>query len=233
MRAIIHEVSSVKRARQYADSGADAGRCIGSGGHPAGAIREAGRAVNLPRGVSEISHNLQYERNKWTYTGEFRPPFADVPSAGQESVWDYPRPPAVITGNRTIVVKKNGRLLASSTQALKVLETASPPTLYIPIQDIRMELIVQIPQASSLCEWKGYARYWCYLEEEQKPVAWDYPQPFSEYSGLCDHVAFYPAHTECYVSGERVRPQSGGFYGGWVTAEVTGPFKGAPNSEQW
>ncbi len=169
----------------------------------------------------------------WKYRGQKRPPFADEPEIGGESVWDYPRPPSVSADSRRVVVILGERLLADSSSALRVLETASPPTFYLPTADVRASELRPI-RGQSVCEWKGVARYWALRQaEDGEAIAWDYPRPPLEYATLLNHVAFYPGRVECYVNDERVRPQPGRFYGGWVTDEIAGPFKGEPGTEHW
>ena len=173
-------------------------------------------------------------RAGWRYTGETRPPFAETPGPGQESVWDYPRPPRIAADPRTIRVVHDGTLVASTTRALRVLETASPPTFYLPENDVRMDLLT--PAAGrSLCEWKGEAAYWTLRigRAVEESLAWSYPQPVPGFEQLRGHLSFYPARIECFVDEERVAPQPGRFYGGWVTSEIVGPFKGAPGSPSW
>lgn len=169
----------------------------------------------------------------WEYRGQHRPPFAETPREGHESVWDYPRPPRVVPDERRVVVKKNDRVLADTVLSLRVLETASPPTFYLPSTDVDLDLLTPAG-GHSVCEWKGAARYWALRDATgEDPVAWDYPRPSQDFAVLADHMAFYPGRVECYVDGERVRPQPGRFYGGWVTDEIAGPFKGAPGSAHW
>lgn len=170
----------------------------------------------------------------WRWHGQGRPPFAVEPGPGQESVWDYPRPPRVEPDPRPVRVEADGIEVAASGRALRVLETASPPTFYLPLSDVRHELLV--PAAGrSYCEWKGPARYWSLqLPAGVRPqVGWTYPDPLAPFASLRDHVAFYPARVACFVDGARVEPQPGRFYGGWVTPELVGPFKGEPGSEGW
>jgi uncharacterized protein (DUF427 family) len=178
------------------------------------------------------------QRAKWQYRGEQRPSFAAAPALGQESVWDYPRPPRVERDPRRVEVRAGGVDLADSVRALRVLETASPPTFYLPSEDARLDLLVRVDGASE-CEWKGGAVYWALRGPEvsggpgSEPVAWSYPSPLAGFEELADHLAFYPGRVECHVAGERVRAQPGGFYGGWITSEIAGPAKGEPGTESW
>ena len=169
----------------------------------------------------------------WQHRGQKRPPFAVETKAGQESVWDYPRPPIIVSCRRAVKVMHNGIVIASSVETYRVLETASPPTIYIPEKDIDWSRLVASPE-HSFCEWKGEASYWALSDDpEGKPVAWQYKHPLPAFEKLRGHTAFYPGRVACYVDGERVRSQHGGFYGGWITNEITGPFKGDPGTGSW
>lgn len=158
-----------------------------------------------------------------------------TPKPGQESVWDYPRPPRLEASSRHIRVEFAGQLIADTHRAFRVLETSHPPVYYIPPGDIRMELL-KPESGSSYCEWKGQARYYTVAAGDKTAprAAWSYPNPSRAYAALRDHVAFYPgAMDACSVDGELARPQEGGFYGGWITDDVVGPFKGAPGTTGW
>ena len=169
----------------------------------------------------------------WEYRGQKRPYFADTAGAGQESVWDYPRPPCLEHYSATVEVFANDTLIARSVDTLRVLETASPPTVYIPQQDIDMALLGEA-EGTSFCEWKGNASYWKLANDPAHiAVAWSYREPFPAFAKLRDYLCFYPARIACYIDGERVLPQPGKFYGGWVTAAICGPFKGGPGSGHW
>lgn len=169
----------------------------------------------------------------WEYRGQKRPPFAEDPSAGQESVWDYPRPPSVQACSRLVVVRSDGIGLARSSETYRVLETASPPGFYLLEKDVDWTQLVPA-SGSSICEWKGVASYWSLAADPQgAPVGWSYADPHPEFKMLRGSISFYPGRIACYVDGERVRPQSGEFYGGWITSDVVGPFKGEPGTEHW
>ena len=156
-----------------------------------------------------------------------------VPGPGQESVWDYPRPPDLVPDGRLVEVYSGSQLIASSSNTLRVLETAHPPSFYIPPQDVNWKLL-SATSGSSVCEWKGVAKYWTLSSALQAgAVGWSYPEPTSAFEKLRDYLSFYPAALACYVAGERVRPQPGRFYGGWITGEIVGPFKGEPGTEGW
>jgi uncharacterized protein (DUF427 family) len=173
-------------------------------------------------------------RAGWSNTGSVRPPFAETPGPGQESVWDYPRPPQIVEDDRLVEVKVGQVFVARTTNAVRILETASPPTFYLPPASVEPG-VLESAQGDSRCEWKGTAAYWDVVAGGKRlpAVAWSYPDPFSEFEGLRDYVSFYPARIECFVAHERVAPQPGRFYGGWVTPDVVGPFKGEPGSDHW
>ena len=154
---------------------------------------------------------------------------------GQESVWDYPRPPRLEPTAKRIRIVHAGRVIADTTHALRLLETSHPPSYYLPPADIDMTLL-RPGKGGSFCEWKGHAVYWDVIAGDTPlfSVGWSYPQPTRGYSALQDHIAFYAApFAAVTVDDERVRPQPGGFYGGWITADVAGPFKGVPGSQFW
>lgn len=156
------------------------------------------------------------------------------PGPGQESVWDYPRPPRVEPAARVVRVACGGVELARSDRALRVCETASPPVYYVPPEDVRREHL-EPSRHSSFCEWKGRARYWHVRVGDRRipDAAWSYPEPDTGFESIRDHLAFYPGRVEAWLGEERVQPQAGHFYGGWVTSEVVGPFKGEPGTERW
>lgn len=157
------------------------------------------------------------------------------PGPGQESVWDYPRPPRVEPTPKHIRVVFNGQTVAETRRALRVLETSHPPTYYIPQEDIRTEFM--IPSARrTFCEFKGAATYWTLQVGDQtsQDAAWSYPEPTPGYEALRDHITFYASRVEsCFVDDERVQAQEGDFYGGWITSDVVGPFKGGPGTLGW
>lgn len=163
-----------------------------------------------------------------------RPDHIVRPDAGQESVWDYPRPPRVENSARLIRVEFDGVKLAESRRAVRVCETASPPVYYVPPADVLWERMAPA-EGESVCEWKGLARYYTALSGANPAgnCAWSYPDPFPGFEAIRDYVAFYPGRVECYLDRERVQPQPGGFYGGWVTSGIAGPFKGEPGTEDW
>jgi uncharacterized protein (DUF427 family) len=169
----------------------------------------------------------------WKYTGSERPAFAEEPQPGQESVWDYPRPPALVTCSNDILVGDAGQPVAHTTQALRVLETASPPTYYLPSAAVDWNLLEQLDQ-QSWCEWKGRATYWGLAADPTAgAVGWTYQEPHQSFAAIDGHISFYPARIACYIDGERVTPQAGGFYGGWITSNLAGPMKGEPGTGHW
>ena len=152
-----------------------------------------------------------------------------------ERVADYPRPPALVASEQLIEVRALGDLLAQTRRSLRVLETFHPPTVYLPPDSVRLELLQPAPGAS-FCEWKGVARYFDVLvdpggpaERRLRRAVWSYPEPTPAFAALAGWLAVYPALMDgCWLGGERVTPQPGGFYGGWITSQVEGPFKGDP-----
>ncbi len=154
---------------------------------------------------------------------------------GPESVWDYPRPPRVEPCRQHLRVTFNGETVAETIRASRLLETSHPPTYYIPHADVALRLLR--PNARrSWCEYKGEALYWDLHAGSRTSIdaAWSYSSPTAPYSILRDHIAFY-AHRvdDCFVDGERVQPQPGSFYGGWITSNIVGPFKGGPGTTGW
>ena len=157
------------------------------------------------------------------------------PAPGQESVWDYPRPPRLEPSDRHIEIIFSGVKIADTRRALRVLETSHPPVYYIPPADIQMQVLVPAP-GSSYCEWKGAARYYT-LDvngRQAHKAAWAYDHPTPPYQALAGYIAFYASPMDaCRVDGEQVTPQPGNFYGGWITSDIVGPFKGGPGSMGW
>jgi uncharacterized protein (DUF427 family) len=127
-----------------------------------------------------------------------------------------------------------GAVVADTIGAWRVLETSHPPSWYLPPADCDLALFEEAP-GRSFCEWKGVARYWTVRVPGAVAdrAAWSYPEPSPAFAPITDHLAFYPSAFACTVDGEPARPQDGGFYGGWVTSDVCGPFKGAPGSQWW
>ena len=159
----------------------------------------------------------------------------DKPGPGQESVWDYPRPPRLESSSSRIRIIVGEQTIADSRNAQRILETSHPPVYYIPPGDIAMEYLTETSHRS-FCEWKGMAGYYdVTLPDRQiRQAAWFYSNPSQRFSQLADHVAFYPSKMDaCFVDGEQVQAQAGDFYGGWITSKIVGPFKGAPGTHGW
>ncbi len=159
----------------------------------------------------------------------------DPVGPGQESVWDYPRPPRLEADPRRVRVILGGETVADTVRALRMLETSHPPTFYLPRADIAPGALVAAA-GSTFCEWKGAASYLDVVGGGRVAAraAWWYPEPSPRYPALRGHVAVYPgAMDACFVGDERVRAQEGDFYGGWITAEVVGPFKGGAGTRGW
>jgi uncharacterized protein (DUF427 family) len=157
------------------------------------------------------------------------------PGPGQESVWDYPRPPRVEPSTRHVVVRFGGMTIADTRQAVRVLETSHPPVYYVPPHHVRLELM-KLNAVHTHCEYKGMASYYDLSLDGRtvRNVAWVYPDPLPGYEALRGQIAFYPGRVdEAFVDGERVAPQEGDFYGGWITSEVVGPFKGGAGTWTW
>ncbi|MGI8588334.1 MAG: DUF427 domain-containing protein [Chloroflexia bacterium] len=157
------------------------------------------------------------------------------PGPGQESVWDYPRPPRLEARAEHIQVIFNGVLIADTHTAKRILETSHPPVYYITPGDVRMEYLTR-GAGTSYCEWKGRADYYdISVGGKNAPTAaWFYPAPDPAYAALRHHIAFYPSRMDaCLVDGEPVRAQPGDFYGGWITNKIVGPFKGDPGTQFW
>jgi uncharacterized protein (DUF427 family) len=153
----------------------------------------------------------------------------------RESVWDYPRPPKVEPDERRVRVVLGGVTIADTRRALRVLETSHPPAYYIPEGDVVEGALRPTPKRT-LCEFKGQAAYYDVAGggAVARAAAWHYPSPAAGYEALAGHVAFYPGKMDaCYVGDERVQAQEGDFYGGWITSDVEGPFKGGPGTSFW
>jgi uncharacterized protein (DUF427 family) len=165
----------------------------------------------------------------------FRPQRIE-PQPGQESVWDYPRPPRNERSLKQIKIVFNEVIIAQSSNTYRVLETSHPPSYYIPPEDIKLEYLKPVASNKSFCEWKGIAAYYNLQVEEREVInaAWYYSQPTAEFATIKDYVAFYPSKMDaCYVDGELVQAQAGDFYGGWITQDIVGPFKGNTGSWGW
>lgn len=158
-----------------------------------------------------------------------------APGPGQESAWDYPRPPALEPTDAHLVVVLGGVTIAATRHGYRVLETSHPPNYYFPPDDVCTDALVP-GDGTSFCEWKGRARYFTARggDRVEPNAAWAYDVPSTRFAAITGYVAFYPARMDaCLVDGELVVPQDGGFYGGWITARVVGPFKGGPGTRGW
>jgi len=157
------------------------------------------------------------------------------PGPGQESVWDYPRPPRLEPTSRHVQIIHGGETIANSRRAYRVLETSHPPVYYLPPEDVRLDLLRPSPRRS-VCEWKGTASYHSLVlgGREIADVAWSYPNPTPAFAPIAGYLAFYPSKLDrCLVDGVEVQAQPGDFYGGWITPEIVGPFKGEPGTMGW
>jgi uncharacterized protein (DUF427 family) len=158
-----------------------------------------------------------------------------APAPGQESVWDYPRPPRLEPSHERVIVRFGGETIADTSAAMRVLETSHPPVYYLPRSAFAEGALRPAP-GLSYCEFKGEAHYLRVAAggDMIESAAWFYPEPQVGYEQLRDHVSLYPGRMDaCLVDGELVQPQAGGFYGGWITSRVVGPFKGDPGTEGW
>ncbi len=168
-----------------------------------------------------------------------RRPEPAKPGPGQESVWDYPRPPRLEPFTGSITVELGGEVIASinkgTHQAWRVLETSHPPAYYLPRVAFAPGALRDAPGAS-WCEWKGEASYYDLVggATVARKAAWTYRNPTPGFAAIAGAIAVMAAQVDrCTVNGEVVVPQPGGFYGGWITSWVTGPFKGVAGSMGW
>ena len=179
--------------------------------------------------IIEATPDILRARQGWQYTGVERPSFAEPCEPPDESVWDFPRPPRIEPLALEVVVSVDGAELARSARAVRVLETAGAPTVYVPPDEVSPA--VTFGEVSSVCEWKGLAQP--ALLADGTEVGWRYAAVFEEFAELYLWVSFYPSRAACELGGERVKPQPGGYYGGWVTGNLKGPIKGQPGSAGW
>ena len=157
------------------------------------------------------------------------------PRPGQESVWDYPRPPRLEASSRRLRVEFGGEIIAETESAFRILETSHPPVYYFQPDDVVKRFLFR-GSGRSFCEFKGRASYWDVRVGDREAVnaAWSYPRPAKAYEALAGMIAFYAGKMDaCFVDGERVQAQPGAFYGGWITSHVVGPFKGGGGSQSW
>ena len=157
------------------------------------------------------------------------------PGPNQESVWDYPRPAIAEATPAVLRVEFAGRVIAETNSGVRTLETSHPPTYYFPPQDVDLA-VLQPNRQRTLCEWKGQARYFDIEVDDRSSIVacWSYIHPTQAFHSIKGYFAFYPERVDaCFVNGERVQAQTGGFYGGWITNSVVGPFKGKPGTLNW
>ncbi len=157
------------------------------------------------------------------------------PGPGQESVWDYPRPPRLEAITHTLLVEFGGEVIAQTSRGYRILETSHPPTYYFPPDDVRKDLL-RPAWGNTICEFKGQASYFDIVvgERDSPRAAWIYPDPTPAYRAVKDYFCFYASRMDrCTVNGEEVQAQAGDFYGGWITSRVVGPFKGEPGTWGW
>lgn len=158
-----------------------------------------------------------------------------TPKVGQESVWDYPRPPRVEFMSQRVVVRLGGHVIVDTTDAVRVLETSHPPVYYVPIAAFPDGVLAGV-RGTSFCEFKGAAHYFDVVAGGvvAERAGWTYPEPTSHFGELATRVALYPSRMDsCEIDGELVTSQAGDFYGGWITKNLVGPFKGAPGTMGW
>ena len=162
-------------------------------------------------------------------------PIPIEPQAGQESVWSYPRPAIWEYTAKNLRVICEDIILAETTKGIRVLETSHPPMYYIPPEDIKLEYLVENPR-KTWCEWKGWCRYFdVKIGDRYIPNAmWSYPEPNSTFAEIANYGSFYANLMDaCYVDEQQVTPQAGDFYGGWITPDIVGPFKGELGTKWW
>jgi uncharacterized protein (DUF427 family) len=158
-----------------------------------------------------------------------------VGMAVQESAWDYPRPPALERTSAHLVVELGGVTIADTRDGYRVLETSHPPNYYFPPADVEVDALIRT-DGRSFCEWKGRAHYFTVRggDRVEGDAAWAYDTPHDAFAPIGGYVAFYPGRMDaCFVDGELAVAQPGGFYGGWITANIVGPFKGGPGTRGW
>ena len=185
--------------------------------------------------MAEEHASTAQERMLWRNFNRGRPEWAEIPGPGQESVWDYPRPPRLERVPQRVRIEFAGVLLADTLRVYRVCETASPPAYYLPPEGVRMEYL-EPAAGTSFCEWKGIAGYWTVRVAERfaEQAAWAYPEPNAGFEPMRGYLAFYAGKMDaCFVGEHRVTPQPGEFYGGWITPNIVGPFKGAPGTANW
>ncbi|MCZ6711555.1 MAG: DUF427 domain-containing protein [Gammaproteobacteria bacterium] len=178
--------------------------------------------------------SVQRARDKWRYRGDERPVFAEASGSDEESVWDFPRPPRLESVVEALRVERGERVVAATRHGVRILETAGAPTYYFPPEDVDATLLLDLDDRSE-CEWKGLATNFCLSDEPRDMglAGWRYDSTFAEFESIRGWFAFHPGVLSCFIADEQVRPQPGGYYGGWVTKRLRGPVKGGPGSEAW
>ena len=178
--------------------------------------------------------DLDARRAAWSYRGQSRPDFAVVPGPQQESVWDYPRPPAYVPDSRSVEVRASGERLAHSAHSIRALETGSPPAFYLPPEAFHSRRL-RPSENRTFCEWKGEANYFDVVCADGviEAAVWTYRSPLGGAEAIAGWFSCYPEKLHCVVDGQPVEPQSGRYYGGWVTPELVGPWKGEPGTGHW
>lgn len=157
------------------------------------------------------------------------------PAPSQESVWDYPRPAITEQTSALLQVRFDGRLIAETRSGVRTLETSHPPSYYFPRSDVDMDAL-SLTSHRTHCEWKGEAEYFDLVSGDRVSAnaCWSYPSPAHTFATIAAFIAFYPRLVDaCFINGEKVMAQPGGFYGGWITSQVVGPFKGEPGTQFW
>ena len=211
-----------------------------------GLVEEPGRSSRISpdrapfcalssRAMTLNPHDFAASRAQWRYRGDQRPPWAETPRPGQESVWDYPRPPRVEPAPGDLSVRFAGTVLAHTHRGLRIVETAGAPTYYFPPDDVDRRWL-QRSAHRTVCEWKGEARY-AHVQvanRTSRNAAWWYEDPWPGFEAVAGWPSFHPAHVDaCTIDGVRAEPQPGGLYGGWVTPNLAGPIKGEPGTGSW
>ena len=179
-----------------------------------------------------LSREVAAARSAWRWDGRARPPFADVPVSGQVSVWDFPRPPSIEPVPAELEVRCGGRLVARTSNGMRVCETASAPAYYFPPGSVDAALATATGRQFH-CEWKGISEAVQISSSGIANAGWRLTAVYPEFERLFGWTAFYPQAVDCFIDGTQVAPQPGGYYGGWVTADLAGPIKGGAGSAGW
>lgn len=183
----------------------------------------------------DLPRHLRRERDRWRSAARVRPQWMAEPGPDQQSVWDYPRPPRIEHVEQELRVEFADLVIARTRRGVRICETSSPPAYYFPPDDVRRDLLMSEAR-TTVCEWKGVASYWSVRvgDRHAEQAVWAYPVPWRGFEAIGHYFAFNASLMDaCHVGGERVRPQPGDYYGGWITSDLVGPFKGAPGTEHW